>query len=423
MSEWTLKEKSMGDLVVTVDGEKWTKAVNKAFNKIAKNVTIDGFRKGYAPKALVEKRVRPEERYLQAIDDNANTWMREAMDEKNLVPISRPELDIRTMDGDHAELVFTFAVYPEVNLKDYKGLPYEVKFEEVTDEDVNKEIDNMRERYADEETVDGEATDGCIVNIDYEGFKDGIAFDGGKAEGYNLTLGSHSFIPGFEDQLIGAKAGEEKELNLTFPEEYHAEELAGQEVVFKVKVNEVRKKVLPELDDDFVSDVSIKDVETVDDLKKFLHDRIENSRRQEAENAADNALMSKLTECVEADIPDVMIDDEVMGQLQQLQNQLSQYNMSLTSYLQMMGKSAEELKEDLSADALNNIKARMALGKIAELENIEVTDEDVEKEFNNLAEQYGMDVEDVKKAVNADVLKIDVRNSKAYDFVKENAAK
>ena len=172
-----------------------------------------------------------------------------------------------------------------------------------------------------------------------------------------------------------------------------------------------------------MSDVSIKDVETVDDLKKFLHDRIENSRRQEAENAADNALMSKLTECVEADIPDVMVDDEVMGQIQQLQNQLSQYNMSLTSYLQMMGKKPEDLKEDLRADALNNIKARMALSKIAELENIEVTDEDVEKEFNNLAEQYGMKVEDVKNAVSADMLKMDVRNSKAYDFVKENAAK
>lgn len=423
MSNWTLKEKSVGDLEVTIDGEKWTKAVTKAFNKIAKNVTIDGFRKGCAPKALIEKRVGEQERYYQAIDDSANTWMREAMDENKLVPISRPELSIKAADADHAELVFTFAVYPEVNVKDYKGLPYEVKAVEVTDEDVEKELSGMRERYADVETVDGEAASGDTVNIDYEGFKDGVAFDGGKAEGYNLVLGSNSFIPGFEDQLIGAKAGDEKELNLTFPEEYHAEDLAGKDVVFKVKVNEVKRKVLPELDDDFAKDVSIKDVETVEDLRKFLRERLENTRKQEAENAADNELMSKLVECVEADIPDVMIDDEVQGQIQQLQAQLSQYGMSLTSYLQMMGKKPEDLKNDFRADAEKNVKARMALSKIAELENLEPTDEDVENEYSKLADQYGMKVEDVKNAISADMLKTDVRNSKAYDFVKENAAK
>lgn len=423
MSNWTLKEKSVGDLEVTIDGEKWTKAVTKAFNKIAKNVTIDGFRKGCAPKALIEKRVGEQERYYQAIDDSANTWMREAMDENKLVPISRPELSIKAADADHAELVFTFAVYPEVNVKDYKGLPYEVKAVEVTDEDVEKELSGMRERYADVETVDGEAASGDTVNIDYEGFKDGVAFDGGKAEGYNLVLGSNSFIPGFEDQLIGAKAGDEKELNLTFPKEYHAEDLAGKDVVFKVKVNEVKRKVLPELDDDFAKDVSIKDVETVEDLRKFLRERLENTRKQEAENAADNELMSKLVECVEADIPDVMIDDEVQGQIQQLQAQLSQYGMSLTSYLQMMGKKPEDLKNDFRADAEKNVKARMALSKIAELEKLEPTDEDVENEYSKLADQYGMKVEDVKKAISADMLKVDVRNSKAYDFVKENAAK
>lgn len=423
MSNWTLKEKSVGDLEVTIDGEKWTKAVTKAFNKIAKNVTIDGFRKGCAPKALIEKRVGEQERYYQAIDDSANTWMREAMDENKLVPISRPELSIKAADADHAELVFTFAVYPEVNVKDYKGLPYEVKAVEVTDEDVEKELSGMRERYADVETVDGEAASGDTVNIDYEGFKDGVAFDGGKAEGYNLVLGSNSFIPGFEDQLIGVKAGDEKELNLTFPKEYHAEDLAGKDVVFKVKVNEVKRKVLPELDDDFAKDVSIKDVETVEDLRKFLRERLENTRKQEAENAADNELMSKLVECVEADIPDVMIDDEVQGQIQQLQAQLSQYGMSLTSYLQMMGKKPEDLKNDFRADAEKNVKARMALSKIAELEKLEPTDEDVENEYSKLADQYGMKVEDVKKAISADMLKADVRNSKAYDFVKENAAK
>lgn len=423
MSNWTLKEKSVGDLVVTIDGETWTKAVNKAFNKIAKNVTLNGFRKGCAPKQLLEKKIGMQERFYQAVEDNANDWMRTAMEENNLTPLTRPELDIKSIDGDHAELVFTFAVYPEVNVKDYKGLPYEVKVEEVTEDDLNKEIDNLRERFADEEVVEGEAADGDIVNIDYEGFKDDVAFEGGKADGYNLILGSHSFIPGFEEQLVGSKAGEEKDLHLTFPEEYHAEDLAGKEVVFKVKVNEVKRKVLPEVDDDFAKDVSIKDVETAEDLKKFLRERLEESRKNAAESAADNALMEKLVECVEADIPDALVDEEIGSQIQQMQAQLSQYNITLTNYLQMMGKKPEDLKNDLQEDALKNVKVRMALSKIAELENVEASDEDVENEFNNLAEQYGMKVEDVKRAIDAELLKRDIINSKAFDFVKENAAK
>ena len=423
MSNWTLKEKSVGDLVVTIDGETWTKAVNKAFNKIAKNVTLNGFRKGCAPKQLSEKKIGMQERFYQAVEDNANDWMRTAMEENNLTPLTRPELDIKSIDGDHAELVFTFAVYPEVNVKDYKGLPYEVKVEEVTEDDLNKEIDNLRERFADEEVVEGEAADGDIVNIDYEGFKDDVAFEGGKADGYNLILGSHSFIPGFEEQLVGSKAGEEKDLHLTFPEEYHAEDLAGKEVVFKVKVNEVKRKVLPEVDDDFAKDVSIKDVETAEDLKKFLRERLEESRKNAAESAADNALMEKLVECVEADIPDALVDEEIGSQIQQMQAQLSQYNITLPNYLQMMGKKPEDLKNDLQEDALKNVKVRMALSKIAELENVEASDEDVENEFNNLAEQYGMKVEDVKRAIDAELLKRDIINSKAFDFVKENAAK
>ncbi len=423
MSNWTLKEKSVGDLVVTIDGETWTKAVNKAFNKIAKNVTLNGFRKGCAPKQLLEKKIGMQERFYQAVEDNANDWMRTAMEENNLTPLTRPELDIKSIDGDHAELVFTFAVYPEVNVKDYKGLPYEVKVEEVTEDDLNKEIDNLRERFADEEVVEGEAADGDIVNIDYEGFKDDVAFEGGKADGYNLILGSHSFIPGFEEQLVGSKAGEEKDLHLTFPEEYHAEDLAGKEVVFKVKVNEVKRKVLPEVDDDFAKDVSIKEVETAEDLKKFLRERLEESRKNAAESAADNALMEKLVECVEADIPDALVDEEIGSQIQQMQAQLSQYNITLPNYLQMMGKKPEDLKNDLQEDALKNVKVRMALSKIAELENVEASDEDVENEFNNLAEQYGMKVEDVKRAIDAELLKRDIINSKAFDFVKENAAK
>jgi trigger factor len=244
MSNWTLKEKSTGDLEVTIEGEEWTKAVEKAFNKIAKNVTINGFRKGAAPKNLLEEKVSAGERQIQAIEDNANEWMRAALKENNLEPISQPQLDVKSADANKAVLVFTFAVQPEVKVKDYKGLPYAMEDTSVSDDEFNAELNRMRETYADLQTKDGAAEKGDTVNIDYEGFKGDVAFDGGKAEGYNLELGSNSFIPGFEDQLIGAKAGEDKELKLKFPEDYHAEDLKGAEVTFKVKVNSVQTKVM-----------------------------------------------------------------------------------------------------------------------------------------------------------------------------------
>lgn len=423
MSNWTLKEKSTGDLEVTVEGEDWKKACDKAFNKIAAKVTVKGFRKGKAPKALVEKEVSPAEKYYQAIDDHANEWMRNALEENKLEPISQPRLDIKSVDDDKAVLVYTFAVYPEVRIDDYKGLKYDASFEEVKDEDVDKEIDKMRETYADEETVDGEAQNGDTVNIDYKGMKDGVAFDGGTAEKYNLVLGSGSFIPGFEDQLIGVKAGDEKDLNLTFPEDYHVEELKGAPVVFHVKVNEVKRKVLPELDDDFAQDVNVKDVNTVDELKAFVRKRLEDTRKNEAENKADSALMQQLAEKVEADIPDVMVESEIQQNIQQLQQQLSQYGITLNSYLKMMNKTADDLKKDYQNDAEQTVKVRLALSQIAKQENMEASDEDVANEYQKIADQYKLDVDKVKSMVDESLLKVDILNQKAYDLVKENAAK
>ena len=241
MSTWTLKEKSTGELEVVIEGEEWTKAVNKAFNKIAKNVSIHGFRKGCAPKALVEKQVSMGERQAAAIDENINVWLKKGLDETGVEPISQPSVDVREINNEKAVLVYTFQVMPEVTVTDYRGLKYEVEDTTVTDEEVNAEIDRMRKQYADIEEKEGAAENGDIVNINYEGFKDEVAFEGGKADNNDLTLGSGSFIPGFEDQLVGVSAGEEKDLHLTFPEDYHAADLAGAEVVFKVKVNAVKK--------------------------------------------------------------------------------------------------------------------------------------------------------------------------------------
>ena len=423
MSTWTLKEKSMGDMNVTVEGQQWKDAVDKAFKKIAKNVKIDGFRKGHVPTGMIEKKVSMEERYAQAIEDNANEWMRDAFKELDLNPISQPQLDVKSMSADKAELVFTFAVMPEVELGEYKGLKYEMESVEVTDEEINEEINRMRKQYADLETVEGEAKDGDTVKIDYEGFKDGVAFEGGKAEGYNLKLGSGSFIPGFEDQLIGCKAGDEKELNLTFPEDYHAEDLKGAEVVFKVTVHEVTREVLPELDDDFAKDTNIPNVETVDDLKKTVKERLEAAKKSQAESAADEKLFEQLSENTKVDMPDALVDDEANNQIQQMAAQIQQYGLSFSQYLQMMGKTIDDLRADYRENAEKSVKLRLALNKIAEVENLEATDEDVEEQYHDLSVQYGMDVEKIKPLVSEDLIRQDVKTTKAYNFVKDNAVK
>lgn len=422
MSNWTLKEKSVGDLTVKIEGKEWAGAVKKAFNKIAKNVSINGFRKGQAPKALIEKRVSDNERFITAVDDNANVWMRAALEAEKLVPISQPQLDIKAVDANGVELVFTFAVMPEVKLGDYKGLEYNLDEVAVSDEEVDAELNRMREQYAEVQTKDGAAAEGDTVNIDYEGFKDDVAFDGGKGTNYDLVLGSHSFIPGFEEKLVGVKAGEEKDLNLTFPENYHAKDLKGAAVVFKVKVNEVKTKVLPEVNDEFAKDVNAAGVETVADLKNMIRTRIEDGKKSQAENKADTALMDKLVENAEIDLPEVLVEEEVNNQIQQLAQQISQYGMNFNQYLSMMGKKIEDVRAEYTDNATKTAKLRLILEEIAKVEALEPTEEDLENEYNNIAAQYNMPVDQVKAYISVDMLKRDVRNEKAYAFVKENAA-
>lgn len=422
MSNWTLKEKSVGDLTVKIEGKEWADAVKKAFNKIAKNVSINGFRKGQAPKALIEKRVSDNERFITAVDDNANVWMRAALEAEKLVPISQPQLDIKAVDANGVELVFTFAVMPEVKLGDYKGLEYNLDEVAVSDEEIDAELNRMREQYAEVQTKDGAAAEGDTVNIDYEGFKDDVAFDGGKGTNYDLVLGSHSFIPGFEEKLVGVKAGEEKDLNLTFPENYHAKDLKGAAVVFKVKVNEVKTKVLPEVNDEFAKDVNAAGVETVADLKNMIRTRIEDGKKSQAENKADTALMDKLVENAEIDLPEVLVEEEVNNQIQQLAQQISQYGMNFNQYLSMMGKKIEDVRAEYTDNATKTAKLRLILEEIAKVEALEPTEEDLENEYNNIAAQYNMPVDQVKAYIGVDMLKRDVRNEKAYAFVKENAA-
>ena len=420
-TEWELKEKSTGTMTVTVDGEDWKKAVDKAFRKLGSKAEIKGFRKGQVPAKMLEKIIPERERWIEAVNDNANEWLRAGLDDKKLDPISRPMLDVKDMDADHVAVTYDFAVRPEVEMGEYKGLDYTVADSEVSDDELNAELDRMRKQYADMEVKDGEAADGDTVNINYEGFRDGVAFEGGKAENYNLTLGSHSFIPGFEEGLVGVKAGEDKELNLTFPEDYYHEDLRGASVVFKVHVNEVKHEVLPELDDDFAKDVNAPGVENVEDLKKLVKDRLASSKKSKAEDEAEEKLIDQLIAAEKVDLPEVMIDNEVEDMVSNRENYFKQQGLTLDMYLKYTGSDLDAFKKSLRPDAERTVRMRLALEKIAELEKLEPTDEDYEKEYKNIADAYQMDIDTVKKLVDKSYITEGLRSQLAMDFVKKNA--
>ncbi len=423
MSEWELKEKSTGELTVTIDGDEWKKACSKAFNKLSTKVTLPGFRKGKAPKEILEKQISHQEVEIEAVQDNANDWLRKGLEEKGLDPISQPTLDIKSFDEEKAVVVFKFAVSPEVTLGDYKGLEYNLDDISVSDEELSTELDRMRENYADLETKEEAAEKGDTVNINYEGFKDGVPFDGGQADNYNLELGSNSFIPGFEDQLIGTKAGDEKDVNVTFPEDYHEESLKGAPVVFKVKVNEVKTKVLPEMSDDFAKDVNAPGVETADDLKKLVRTRLETGKKDTAVGKADDAIIEQVADNATVEVPDVMIEDEVNQMVNQLNQRIQQYGMNLKQYLSMMGQKVEDLQTSYKEQAEKNVKVRLVLQKIAEAEKLEPKAEDIEKEFKSIADQYKMEIEKVKSLIDPEMLKKDLSSQLAYDLIKDNAKK
>ncbi len=419
---FNLKEKSTGDLEVTVSGEEWTNALDKAFKKLAKEVSIPGFRKGKVPEKMLKKYVNENQVMVEAIDANLNAWLISGMTEAGVEPISQPSVNIKSMDATGATLVYTFEVEPEVKLGEYTGLDYNVKETTVTDEELDAEINRMRKTYAEMETVE-EAENGDTVVIDYTGYKDGVEFDGGKAEGHHLVLGSNSFIPGFEDQLVGVKTGEDREINLTFPEDYFAEELKGAAVVFKVHVNEIKREVLPELNDEFAEDVNIPGVETVDDLKAKVRERLETNKKNAAENEAEEELMNSLTEKAEVEIPESMIKQEEQYLVNQLASRVQQFGMNFNDYIKAMGKTAEQVMEDYKENAEKSVKLRLVLDAVAKKENLLPTEEQVEEEFKKIADQYQMEVEKVKQALDAEMIKKDLSVSLAVDFIKEKANK
>ena len=421
LKESTKKDQANSyELVVTVDGDTFEKAVNAVYRKQVKNINIPGFRKGKAPRHMIEKMYGSEVFYEDAMQDCYPEALYDAAKEAGLKIVAVESLEAVEAGKDGFTFKTSIVVEPEMEIKDYLGIEVEKKSTEVTDELVNDEIEKVRERNSRMITVeDRPAQDGDTVVIDFEGFVDGTAFDGGKAENYNLSLGSGNFIPGFEEQIVGHNTDEEFSINVKFPEDYQAEELKGKDAEFKIKLHEIKAKELPEVDDEFVKDVSEK--ETLDEYKEELKETVAKRLKDEAEKDVDDQIANKLMELVEGEIPDAMYDNQANEMVRDFDMRLRSQGMDIDTYMQYMGMDKNALKDMYREEAEKRVKLRLALETIAKKENIEVTDADLDEEYSKMAEAYKMDVEKVKAAVPAESLTEDLKVQKALALVKDKA--
>lgn len=424
--KWEKQEGNEGVLTVTVPAEEVNTGLDKAFKKVVKQVNVPGFRKGKMPRPMFEQRFGVEALYQDALDFILPDAYAAAVEEAGINPVDRPEIDIEQMEKGK-ELIFTakVTVEPEVELGDYKGLEVEKEDTDVTEEDLNKAIEADLARKA--ELVvkeEGEVAEGDVVNLDFDGYVNEEAFEGGKAEGYDLEIGSGQFIPGFEEQLVGTKVGDEKDVTVTFPEEYHAEELAGKEAVFKVKINEVKSKEVPELDDEMAKELD-ESVDSVDAYKEKYKKDLQEQKTLQAENNMKESLIAQAVENAKVDIPEAMINTELDRMMQEFEQRIAQQGLNLELYYQFSGQTEEQLKESMKADAEARVKTNLTLAAIAKAENIEISDTDVDAELSKMSEQFGLSVDDIKAALgNGEVLKDDLRIQKAIDvLVKESKEK
>jgi len=423
---WEKIEKNRGVLTVEVEADKFSAALDKAFKKVVAKVNVPGFRKGKVPRAIFEKRFGVESLYQDAVDILLPEAYSEAVKESGITPVDTPEIDIVQIEkGQPFKFTATVDVKPEVELGEYKGIEVEDQAVFVSEEDVNAELKKMQERHAELVVLEeGEpAQEGDTAIIDFEGFKDGVAFPGGKGEDHSLVLGSGSFIPGFEEQVIGMKKGEEKEINVTFPEEYHSEELAGQAAVFKVKVGDIKRKVLPELDDEFAKDVS--EFDTLDELKKDIEATLLKRKEEERKRYIENTVVTKAAEAAQVEIPQGMIRAEVDNMLRDYDLRLRQQGLNLDLYYQFTGQTEEQLREQMKADAEIRVRNFLVLEAIAKAENLTVTDEEFEEELAKLAEMYQRSVDEIRAIFTAngtlDDFRSDLLTRKSVQFLVDNS--
>lgn len=420
---WEKKEGNEGVLTVTVPAEKVNKALDQAFKKVVKQINVPGFRKGKVPRPIFEQRFGVEALYQDAVDILLPEAYGEAIEETEINPVAQPEVNVTQIEkGKDFIFEATVTVEPEVKLGDYKGLEIEKQETDLSDEELQESIDHSLSHLAEMVVKeDGAVENGDTVNIDFSGSVDGEEFDGGQAEGYDLEIGSGSFIPGFEEQIEGMKTGDEKDVVVTFPEEYHAEELAGKEATFKTKVNEIKFKDVPELNDEIANELD-SDAENVDEYKENLRKRLSEQKATEAENTEKEEAINKATENASIDIPEAMINTELDRMIQEFGQRIQQQGLDLQTYYQISGQNEEQLRDQMKDDAEQRVKTNLMLTAIADEENIEVSDEDIDKELEKMSEQFNISVEDIKSTLgNTDIVKNDVRIQKVIDLLRDNA--
>lgn len=412
--------KNIKEINIKVEGKEWEEALDKAFVKANAKAKIDGFRPGKAPKEVFLKKYGKEALYMDAADIVLDGAYRKVFeDNKDLEIVAQPEIGLKSIDEKGVEFTFKLTLKPEVKLGKYKGLNVKKDSVKVTKEEVEHEIEHLRSHYAENVVKEGKVENGDIAIIDFEGFKDGKAFDGGKGENYSLTIGSNTFIPGFENQIIGMAKGEEKDINVTFPEDYHSEELKGQPVVFKVKVNEIKEVKIPELDKDFFEDLGMEGIDSKESLEAQVKENIKARRDADAENKYIDELLEAAAKNVEVDIPDVMISEEQDRILRQYEENLKMQGLTLEQFYQFTNSDEAALREQMKDEATKRVTYRLMLEAIAKAEKIEITDEKANEEAETLAKRYQMPVDEFLKAFGGiEMIKYDLEMRGAIDTLK-----
>ncbi|HIU22268.1 MAG TPA: trigger factor [Candidatus Fimihabitans intestinipullorum] len=408
---------------IKIDGKKWEDALDKAFKKANKKAKIDGFRPGHAPKEVFLKKYGKESLYMDAADAVLNDAYEQMLNEnKDVELVAQPEIALKSIDEKGVTFNFTLTTRPEVKLKKYKGLKVKKESAKVTKEEINHAIDEMRSRYAETMNKENETVeDGDTAVIDFEGFKDGVAFDGGKGENYSLKIGSGTFIPGFEEQLVGMKKGDEKEIKVTFPKDYHAEDLKGKEVTFKVKVNDVKTTVIPELGEEFYADLELEGVNSKETLEATVKDMIKTRKEANVENKFIDDLIEAAIKQIEVDVPHVMIHDEIDRMLCQYEENLRMQGLTLEQFYQFTNSDEQALRDQMHEEAEKRVLSRFMLEEVAKAEKIDITDKEAEEEAQKLAEKYQMEKDEFLKMFGGlDMIKYDQKMRKAIEVLKEN---
>ncbi len=414
------KANNVHEVTITIDGDEWQKILDDTFKKVNKTVKIDGFRPGKAPRNIFEKKYGKATIISQAVEDQMQEAYKKALDKFSGDPIIQPTVAIKEVNDEKVTYLFTFTTKPEVKIKKYTNLGVKKDEVKVTAKDVNEEIEKMRKEYADLQVKDGKAQKGDTVIIDFEGFDNGKAFDGGKAENYSLELGSNSFIPGFEDALIGTKAGDKKDVNVTFPEDYHAEELKGKPVTFKVTVHEVKTKVLPELNEEFFLDLGLEDVKTVEDFKKTIKETMESQKEYEAENKFMDDLFEALLKETTVEIPHELIHEEIDRMIEQYAERLKMQGITLEQFYKFTNSNEDALRSQMHDEAEKRVKLRFAIDEIIDLEKIDATEEEALKDAEEKAKKHSMDKDEYVKAFGGiEMLKYDLKVQKVVDILKK----